>query len=274
LKKKNREPDGRIGAAQLVTIPQAKAFMRKFNSLFSREVLEEESSKDELPPSTMECMRAAAKQDHQWITLDGHAIRLTLPVQPDEWLRLRGQFLDDGFKTLIGNIEKSDSNEMINYFTNYVHAMSSVSFSYIESSDSVTFVLGRSKMPGTLRMKIRDEYEPSLEEVVVEAVKVNLDKALARMLLDEDAEPITVLSTVQRFGPPEEQVRALMFAAKNGNDDEKKAAKERLETWAKKWNRNHGIPNAPQKEDTLENYIAAWERWYWQMRQYPIFADK
>jgi hypothetical protein len=155
-----------------------------------------------------------------------------------------------------------------------VQMLSSVPVSYIESADRVTFVLGRAKTPSTLRMKIRDEYEPSLEKVVVETVKVDLDKALAEMLLDKNARPSALLSAVRSFGPPEEQVRALMATAQNGDDKQKKAAIERLGSWAKQWNRDHGVPKAPKMRDKLEDYIAAWKKWYGQMRQYPIFKEK
>jgi len=262
-----REPDGRIGAAQLVTITEAKAFVRKLNGLISREILEEEINKDDPMARTQERMHAAARNRHQWLTLDGHSIRCTLPVHPDEWLRARGKFLADRVKDIVKAGEEAVDDEMIAI----IPALSSVPVSYIESADQVTFVLGRAKTPSTLRMKIRDEYEPSLEKVVVETVKVDLDKALAEMLLDKDAKPSALLSAVRSFGPPEEQVRALMAAAQNGDDKQKKAAIERLGSWAKRWNRDHGVPKAPKMRDKLEDYIAAWKKWYGQMRQYPIF---
>jgi hypothetical protein len=265
-----REPDGRMGAAQLVTITEARAFVRKLNGLISREILEEEINKDDPMARTEERIRAAAKNRHQWLTLDGHSIRCTLPVHTDEWLRARGKFLADRVKEIVKAGEEAVDDEMIAI----IQALSSMSVSYIESADQVTFVLGRAKTPSTLRMKIRDEYEPSLEKVVVETVKVDLDKALAEMLLDKDAKPSALLSAVRSFGPPEEQVRALMAAAQNGDDKQKKAAIERLGSWAKQWNRDHGVPKAPKMRDKLEDYITAWKKWYGQMRQYPIFKEK
>jgi len=265
-----REPDGRMGAAQLVTIPKAKAFIRKLNGLISRQGLEYETKKDDVMPRTQQRIRAAAKDDHQWLTLDGHSIRYTLPVHPDEWLRARDKFLQDLVKEIVKAGEEAVDDEKIAI----IQALSSVPVSYIESADRVTFVLGRAKTPSTLRMKIRDEYELSLEKVVVETVKVDLDKALAEILLDKDAKPSALLSAVRSFGPPEEQVRALMVTAQNGDDKQKKAAIERLASWAKRWNRDHGVPKAPKMRDKLENYIAAWKKWYGQMRQYPTFKKK
>lgn len=265
-----REPDGRMGAAQLVTITEAKAFIRKLNGLISRQGLEDETKKDDVMTRTQERMHAAAKDNYQWFTIEGHALRVTLPVHPDEWLRAKGRFLEDLVKEIVKAGEEAVDDEKIAI----IQALSSVPVSYIESADRVTFVLGLPKTPSTLRMKLEDEYEPSLEKVVVETVKVDLDKALAEMLLDKDAKPSALLSAVRSFGPPEEQVRALMVAAQNGDDKQKKAAIERLASWAKRWNRDHGVPKAPKMRDKLENYIAAWKKWYGQMRQYPIFKEK
>jgi len=258
-----REPDGRLGAAQLVTIPKAKAFIRKINALFSRQILEDETNEEDVMTRILgHQLRAAAKKGHQWLTLDGHALRFTLPVHPDEWLRAKGMFLEQA-------VEDQNTRDI----KGLIQAISSVPVSYIESSDRVTFVLGRPNMPSTLRMKLQDEYEPSLENVVVETVKVDLDKALAEILLNDRAKPSALLSAVRSFGPPEEHVRALLAAAQNGTDKQKKAAIKRLGSWAKQWNRDHGVPKAPQKVDKLENYLAAWKNWYVQMRQYPVFEE-
>jgi hypothetical protein len=269
-----REPDGRMGAAQLVTIPKAKALIRKLNALFSRKVLEGEIKKDGAMTRTQERMQAAAKGGHQWFTLDGHSLRFTLPVHPDEWLLAKGKFLDDRVKELAEALKADVEGDKMTDIKGGLQTISSVPVSYIRSADRVTFVLGLPKMPSTLRMKLRDKYEPSLEKVVVETVKVDLDKALAEILLNADAEPSALLSAVRSFGPPEEQVRALLAAARNGNDKQKKAAIERLGSWAEQWNRDHGVPKAPQKMDKLEDYLAAWKKWYEQMRQYPLFKEK
>lgn len=269
-----REPDGRMGAAQLVTIPEAKAFVRKLNALCSRATLEEAINKNHPMAHTLERVKAAAKDGHQWLMLDGHALRFTLPVHRDEWLRAKGKFLDERVREFTKALKADVESVKMTDIKAGVQMLTSVSVSYIEWADRVTFVLGQREVPSTLRVKLRDEYEPSLEKVVVETVKIALDKTLADMLLDKSTEPSAVLLAIQRFGPPEEQVRALIAAAQDGNDKQKKAATEQLRSWAEQWNREHGIPKAPQKEDTLEKYIAAWEKWYWQMRQYPVFVEK
>lgn len=267
-----REPDGRIGAAQLVTIPNVKAFVSEVNSLISRQLLAEDVNESSLTARTQKRMRIAAKDGHQWFSIEGHAIRFTLPVHPHEWLRAKGKFFDFLLEEAIKAREAAGKDETVDIKV-LMQAVSSVPVSYIESDDRVTFVLGRPKIPCTWRLKIENEYEPSLEKVVVETVEADLDRALANVLLGEGAKPSAQLSDILNFGPPEEKIRALMAAARNGDDSRKKAALEKLESLAGQWNRDQGVPKAPQKMDELEDYLAAWKKWYGQMRQFPIYKE-
>jgi hypothetical protein len=267
-----REPDGQVGAAQLVTIPNVKAFIGELNSLLSRQFLAEDVNENSAMARTQQCMRAAAKNEFKWCTIEGHAIRFTLPVHQHEWLRAKGKFLEDGLKEFVKATEKDVEGKTTDIKA-WMQAISSVPVSYIESGDQVTFVLGRPKMPCTWRLKIKDEYEPSLEKVVVETVKVDIDKALAEILLGEGDKPSAQLSDILNFGPPEEQVRALMVAARNGDDKQRKAALEKLDSLAEQWNHDQGVPKAPQKMEILEDYLAAWKKWYGKMRQYPIYEE-
>ena len=267
-----REPDGRVGAAQLVTIPKVKAFISEVNSLFSKQLLERDVNESSLTARTQQRMRIAAKDGYSWFSIEGHAIRFTLPVHPHEWLRAKGKFFDFLLEEAIKAHEGADNDDMVDIKV-LMQAVSSVPVSYIESDDRVTFVLGRPKMPCTWRVKIGNKYEPSLEKVVVETVKADLDKALANALLGEGAKPSPQLSDILNFGPPEEPVRALMAVARNGDDSQKKAALEKLDSLAEQWNRDQAVPKAPQKTDELEDYLAAWKKWYGQMRQYPIYKE-
>ena len=93
-----REPDGRIGAAQLVSIPNLNDFLRRLNTTISVGITAAEADdKDAEMPRTSQRMRAVAEDGHQWVTLDGHAILFKIPVHPDEWARYKGKFLRDLF---------------------------------------------------------------------------------------------------------------------------------------------------------------------------------
>jgi hypothetical protein len=272
-----REPNGRVGAAQLLTIPKAKDFVRRFNGLINEEILAEMDpetiSRDDEMARTLRRMHAAAGKGHQWIALDGQAVRFAIPVHPGEWARLKAQTLDE----LAGEVAealgpgKTPEERMNVAFA--LRALTSAPISYVDEGDRVTFVLGRQKTPSTFRLQIRNEYEPSLEEVVAETVKTNLDEELAAALLDETAEPSPPVSRILTWCPPEEQVRALVRAARRGGAVQKSAALERLSSWAVDWNRDRGVPAAPKHVDDRQKYLAAWESWYAQMRQFPLFAN-
>ena len=178
-----REPDGRIGAAQLVTIPKAKDFVRRLNGLINAQTLEGNINGSDPLARTQKRMRAAAKADHQWITLEGHTIRFTMPVHPGEWARGKGEFLRDVAGELTNLPGGKEGEEIKNRVKFSITALSAAPVSYLDEGDQVTFIVGQPKRPSTLRLQIRDEYEPSLEKVVIENAKVDLDDALAKALL-------------------------------------------------------------------------------------------
>jgi len=269
-----REPDGRIGALQLVTIPNAKAFVRQLNTLISRSILEDKIRPDEPLMRTRQKMQAVAKGDYPWVTLDGHAIRLSVPVHPQEWARAKAAFLGGAAEGVVRLLGEKGTDQDRKNFVFALRALGAAPVSFIDEGDRVEFVLGRVDAPSTFRLQIRDEYEPSLEKVVAEAVKVDLDKALAAALLKTETNPPAPIATVLKWGPPEESVRGLMAAAQDGNDEQRKAALDLLDTWAGQWNRDHGIPKTPEKKDPPEDYLAAWKKWYHEMRQFPISAEE
>lgn len=267
-----REPDGRLGAVQLVTIPKAKDFLRRLNGLINKQLLQDTVSPSDPMARTIKRIQAAAKEGHQWITLDGHAIRVVIPVHPDEWARQKGEFLDSVARSVAKALGEKAKEEDKNMFRCGLALLTSAPLSYIDQGDRVEFVLGRSKKPSTVRLDIRNEYETSLEKVVADSVKVDLDKTLAEALLDKQAKPSAPLSAILSWGPPEERVRALTAAAGNGDQKQKETAVAQLQSWAERWNRDHGVPQAPQATDKPNDYLAAWKKWYASMKRYPTCA--
>ena len=69
----------------------------------------------------------------------------------------------------------------------FLKAASTWPFSYAERGDKVVFTLGNPTVVRTLHVSIREEYEPSLEKVVTEHAKVDLDTSLRRLLVDGEA---------------------------------------------------------------------------------------
>jgi hypothetical protein len=252
-----------------LTIPNAKEFVRRLNGLLSAEILEEDIPANDEMARTLERMHAAAKEGHQWITLDGHAIRFNMPVHRGEWARLKAEFLKEIAGDVAEALADNGDEQGPRNFAFALRAFTSVPVSYVEEGDHVEFIVGRRDSPDTLRAQIREEYEPSLEKVVADTVKTDLDQALAAALVD-GKEPSPPVAADLNWGPPEEQVRALVVAAERGDASRRQAALGRLESWAKQWNREQGVPQAPDKADDPEGYLAAWKAWYGRMRQYPV----
>ena len=90
---------------------------------------------------------------------------------------------------------------------------------------------------------------------------------------DDQAARCDGLSAVLSFGPPEEPARALLVAADTQGGEQRRAALKQLRTWAVQWNREHGVPKAPQETAKSEDDLAAWKKWYARMKQFPVFID-
>lgn len=269
-----REPNGHIGAAQLVTIPKAKRFIRKLNKLLSAAILEEKLDPESPMNRTPLRMQAAAKAGHRWLRLDGQAIRFSMPVHPDEWRRMKGEFFRELGREIANWLRHKGNKDQRDVFRLWSGLLASAPLSYIDKGDRVEFVLGLKETPTTLRARIHDEYEPSLEKVVIDNVKLNLDQRLADKLLDETTELPPPFSHVLAWGPPEDQVRALLLTAETGSDEMRQAAIERLRSWAKQWNRDHRAPKAPAEMDKPDDYLAAWKQWYARKKEYCVIEVK
>ncbi|HBO45764.1 MAG TPA: hypothetical protein DD670_17935 [Planctomycetaceae bacterium] len=264
-----REPNGKLGAAQLITIPNAQSFVKTVNSLLNAQIVEDRAfrlkhSPEQPVPKTLERIETAAKTEHQWIRLDGQAIRVVVPVHPGEWKAQKIQFAAELAEKLSkGFGEKPDETRLgLQRFFRFVAASP---LSYIERDDEIEIMVGRTKSATTLRATLRDAYEPSLEAVLVEQVPVDLDQRLADALLDAENEPSAPVAAVLKFGPPEDQVRALLVAFEKDDVERRVEVSTRLNRWAAEWNRNHVVPAAPTAT-TPDDDLAAWKQWYVKMR--------
>ncbi|MBN2475600.1 MAG: hypothetical protein JXB62_13390 [Pirellulales bacterium] len=261
-----REPDGRVGAAQLLTIPKATDFVRRLNALIDREIQNAGTTGGGSRARTWQRVREAAQNGHEWVRLDGQAIRVTIPVHAGEWAATKAEFLEDTAQHVAKSLADDAKPEQRRGIAFAIQALSTAPLSYVDEGEQVQFVLGSPKKPSTLRISIRDEYEPSLETVVAESVKTDLDGRLADVLLEENAKPSGPLAAVLNWGPPEEQVRALVAAAESGDSARQAAAMKRLEAWGAKWNRERGVPEAIETTANRDEALAAWRAWYETMR--------
>ena len=260
-----REPSGRMGATQRIVIPHAKDFIKKVNEAINTGILEDhakkEKPKDKPEPSmsqTEKRMLAAAAADHQWVRLDGQTLHVVLPVHPGEWNRHKAAIFTGIVERLRGKLEnKGDSKEAVRF----LHMFAFTPVSYIDRGDEVELIIGRPKSTSTFRTTIRDDYKPTLESLLVELVKTDLDRELAKALLNEESEPSEMVAALLKFGPPEDQVRALITTFESSDGERKAVIVERLNTWAAEWNRDQIFPHAPtglKPDDDL----SAWKNWY------------
>ncbi|MCR4414123.1 MAG: hypothetical protein NUV77_17035 [Thermoguttaceae bacterium] len=265
-----REPDGRVGALQRLTIPKARAFVDELNRLIDRTILEG-------PPGVLARMQArmvaAAKAGHAWVALEGNAIRVAVPVDSDEWTVAKAQALRELGQSVARMLGEQAQPDEKKTFDDGLRALTAAPISYLEEEGRVEFVVGRRKTPSTLRLTIRHEYEPSLEPVVAQAVKTDLDAALADAMLSRPNDAPAAIRAVLAWGPPEEPIRALVAAAERGDAGRRAAALKQLAARAEAWNRAGRLPTAPIEFAVSAKTLDAWKRWYGRMRQYPLFLE-
>ncbi len=261
------EPDGRVGAAQRVTIPNARRFVERLNRLVNQQLLTIERPSDARPDDTQGRILAAARAEHAWLALEGHRFRVKVPVDPAEWPGLRAAGVRESSAWIARLYDQSDPNQA-QRGRMLLTWLATTPWSYADEEDRVVVTLGHRGRTSTLRLPLREEYKAGMEEVVAKAVKTNLDQALAATLLDEKAEPHGAAGDVLRFGPPEEAVRALVHAA--ADESKRPVAIERLEAWAAEWNRLGRQPKAPDPLDSAEVYLSSWKAWYGRMKVFPV----
>ena len=63
------------------------------------------------------------------------------------------------------------------------------------------------------------------------------------------------------WGPPEEQVRAVLTVARDVNHKRHLDAFAWLKTWGDEWNRAQASPEAPERNANPAAYVLAWEEW-------------
>jgi hypothetical protein len=260
-----REPDGRLGAAQRITIPAATKFFARLNWFVGGLRLDGVKS---VMPRTAGRMQAATKAGHIWIALDGNAIRIVLPVDPEEWSRAKAEFLHAIAKDISGILEGKQGDDERRGVLNLVRLLSSGPISYIDEGERVEFRIGLRDKPVTLRCDIRGKYDAGLEDVLKKSVPGDFDAEAAESLLGVKPASPAVAAALKAL--PESGVGALLAWAERGGDARKNAAAAALRTWGERWNGEHHLPEAPAAGTSREKSHAAWKAWYEQTKLYPL----
>jgi hypothetical protein len=263
-----RDSDGHIGAAQLVVISDAGKLVAKINAAVSESILTSDDEPGSVTARTLQLCKAAAKANHQWLKLDGHSLSMTFPVNGREWAAAKATFFLGLIDKLSDTAKKDNVEDRASVRRNLLSLASAV-VSYDESGGQVRFRLGDPAAPSTVRVQLRNEYEPSLEPVVIKEVPAELDPAMADFLLNAKASP--GLAEIAKWGPPEEAARALINTA-YGNGPGAAKAKEQLTAWATDWNLHQGVPIAPESKEPAP--AEAWRKWLREMAAFPAPATQ
>jgi hypothetical protein len=282
-----REPDGRVGAAQLVTIKGFKDFLEQCNQMINiflnavdqGEEIERAKKQGELW-RTLRKIFAAAKAEHSWINAHGHALRVTVPVDREEWAEFKGDGLRELLKEALRDAATPKEQAV---FERAARSLASMPLSYTEAGDKVTLTLGDPLVPRTIHVHIRDDYNDKLEPVVSKHVATDLDAALRQVLyqpgvtktlgqigsaLEQDVQVSESLLRVRHWLPREVEIGALLAVTGKRSDPVRDQAIRKLHELGKAWNQNDGHPTAPTpKGSTQADYLAAWRDWYSRRRR-------
>ena len=270
-----REPNGRVGAAQMVTIKGFKDFLEQCNQVVNIFLNAVDHDKEiESAKQTGGMWRSlrkifvAAKAEHSWVKARGHSLRITVPVDRDEWAEVKG----DGLVAAIREIAKEPAtpneqaeNEML------WRSLAGMPLSYTEAGDTVTLTLGDPLTPRTIHVHIRDKYNDKLESVVSKHVPTDLDAALRQALLEKDVQVSESLLRIRHWLPREVEVGALLAITGKGfgGGPVRDQAIRKLHELGRAWNQNDGHPTAPiPKGSTQTDYLAAWRDWYARRRKF------
>jgi hypothetical protein len=255
-----RDPEGRIGAAQIVTFRKASRMIRLINALLNREILEEEPERE--IARTVAKMKEGAKKGAQWARLDGHSIVFEVPVHLPEWHVIKAKLAKEIMKE-----PKMDDEEDTPHFL--VQLLSTTPFSVTESPEKLLFRLGAKSRPSTFRYRIRESKKTGLDEAVVNAVPRDLDIGISANLIGDAKDSPPALAAIHRWGPPEEKVRALIRTIKVEENAERKAAAVKLlREFGTRWNDEVGLPKAPGFLPE-HAWLKAWTKWYGRMLRFP-----
>lgn len=278
-----RDFDGRVGAAQLVRVPGAREFVRLANQALDEALIETQEVEAGWS-QTRARMLGEASTGAQWITLDGHAVRLSAPVHPDEWAYLKARGLSEVLSEMFSRGAKKGSSEghalaVEARIRKVVQALTAVPLSYQEHDGRVTVQIGLPQRPSTLRFHLRDSYESSLEETVHAHGGGDLDGRILgaqRAGVGEEGEGLEFSAELLKLLPPEERVRALIREAERDDAEVRRRAFSDLGAFATRWNEN-SLPRAPVMAIDLDDdaravALEAWKRWYRQMIVFPLDA--
>lgn len=250
-----RDPSGRVGAAQMVVLNRASELIAAGNAAISEAfVAMADAEGDEWLRRTFPRWRALAARGYQWVALEGHSLVWRCEIDRSELQDLKLSFLHEIAKSMT-----KDSDDTPDYFGERLLAAAPLSL--VHSGEQVSVRVGFAGEPVTLRCEWRDDYQSNVEDIVAEIVPTDLDVTLAHHLLN-DVPVADHLAQVIEWGPAEEQVRAVIGAARGADQRQHARAMAWLGEFAGTWNASQGSPVAPERTEDSAEYLTRWSDWY------------
>lgn len=263
-----------IGGAQYVRINQVSKFLELLNAHFSvlamREKLEEEGRSPERQRS-VELRHKYAAQQFMWLALDGQAIVVSVPYDPDDWARTKGEILSKMFQGMLktppeptqpGERQSWEAARML------AQTLAATPVSLDDRGEVVRFTFGHRDRSPIVRARIRDHYNPHHVETVKQAIPQSLNGQIVAALTG--GQTGEAIQAVIAFGPPEVTMLALAEAAEDGNAKALEVLRER----ARAWNKAGRFPAIRNVESELPiNTINGIKDWHAAMKRYPMDQD-
>lgn len=273
-----RNPKGEIGFLQHVTITHATRFFESINTAICKALIEESAntdfdSTDQDMPETAKKWLTAAKNNHQWLRINGHSIEFTAPVHSREYSVLKVGYI----KSLISLID-DDKIEGVSIILN---AICLAPISYEETLNKVTFRIGDSDNPTTVRLLARDEveYTDNLEEQInnmkfeeLSDLLIKQNELETKPADDSETWMLNPVELALKYGPAEQVIWSYIKKAEKTQDPwDKQDALEWMDTYAE-MNKETilGYPPLSKDEAAAEETIKLWVKWCRQMYDYPI----
>ncbi len=273
-----RDPQERIGGAQLVTVRNAKTFIAKANAAISAGILQMPAGEPEEIRRSVALIRKAAKDGHTWLSLDGYSLKVSLPVHRTEWARVKAKGMKQALEHLFAISsqppENADGSRRV--YDPIVRGLTCLPINYSETDGGISLTLGDSKAPSTIRLENLKDYKPNLEKAVQEKVQHNLDDVMLPYVLGHKVrgdKHSALVASLLPLMPPEERVRSLMRAVRGKDAKTTAEAVKKLEDLAEEWNEKEGFPTAPKPGGTGEEYLDRWATWYREMIRFPLGSD-
>ncbi len=208
------DKDERLSCYQAITITNASKIIGLFNEAASQGIIEQtDDAKDvlkELDKKSIDLFTAAAKENHQWLQLEGQSIRFSFPISDETFMKAKAELLEK-----LKSCPAKDYKTIIALF-----ALNDISFT--RNGNFITFILGNKDVnkaiPLLLKPKQSDYKDNTVEfakkefgissEITEESIT---DRFMSSLVDSETVKKIEEL--IRKLGDADFEVRENATAA-------------------------------------------------------------